>query len=136
MATINPTPVSANAAVMAESDHRLVAASRVQGTAVYDRADARLGTVEDVMIDKRSGQVAFAVMSFGGFLGLGEEHHPLPWGVLTYDTRLGGYVADLSKEQLEGAPRYAPTAATALSDDEGRRVYDYYKQRPLYLEYS
>lgn len=134
MATINPTAVSGTLAVNAESDRRLISAHRVQGTAVYDRADNRLGTVEDVMIDKRSGQVAFAVMSFGGFLGLGERHHPLPWSVLTYDVRLGGYVADLSKERLEGAPHYAPTEATDLSDTEGRRVYDYYKQRPFYLD--
>ena len=58
------------------------------------------------MIDKFSGQVAYAVMSFGGFLGIGERHHPLPWGALTYDTKLGGYVVDLGRERLEGAPSY------------------------------
>ncbi|WP_376098403.1 PRC-barrel domain-containing protein [Roseomonas sp. CCTCC AB2023176] len=134
MTTIDPTPVSANLAVSADSDRRLISAHRVQGTAVYDRNDNRLGTVEDVMIDKRSGQVAFAVMSFGGFLGLGERHHPLPWSVLTYEPRLGGYVVGLTREELEGAPHYEPSAAADLSDTEGRRVYDHYKQRPFYLD--
>lgn len=136
MATINPTPVSANLAVNANSDHRLISAHRVQGTAVFDRSDHRLGTIEDVMIDKRSGQVAYAVMSFGGLLGLGERHHPLPWAVLTYEPRLGGYVVDLTREELEGAPHYEPGAVTTLSDTEGRRVHDYYRKQPFYLEYT
>ena len=56
------------------------------------------------MIDKRSGKVAYAVMSFGGFLGMGESYHPLPWEVLDYDERQGGYVVDLDKERLQNAP--------------------------------
>ncbi len=136
MSDIRPTPVSGNLAVRTESDRRLISASRVQGTAVYNRADERLGSVEDVMLDKVSGRVAFAVLSFGGFLGLGEQHHPLPWSVLDYDTRLGGYVVDLTREQLEGAPTYAAAEPMDLSDTEGRRVYDYYKQRPFYLDVS
>jgi hypothetical protein len=59
------------------------------------------------MIDKYSGQVAYAVMSFGGFLGIGERYHALPWRMLTYDTGLGGYVVDVTREQLERAPTYA-----------------------------
>ena len=56
-----------------------------------------------VMIDKPSGKVAYAIMSFGGFLGMGNQYHPLPWSVLKYDTNLGGYVVNLDKRQLEGA---------------------------------
>jgi len=55
------------------------------------------------MIDKPSGKVAYAIMSFGGFLGMGNQYHPLPWSVLKYDTNLGGYVVNLDKRQLEGA---------------------------------
>jgi hypothetical protein len=58
------------------------------------------------MIDKPSGKVAYAIMSFGGFLGIGNQYHPLPWSVLKYDTHLGGYVVNLDKQQLEGAPAY------------------------------
>jgi len=91
----------------ADETHRLISSEKVDGTAVYDRRGERLGTVHHVMIDKYTGQVSYAVMSFGGFLGMGESYHPLPWKVLTYDTRLGGYVVDhLDRNRLEGAPSY------------------------------
>ena len=85
---------------------RLIAASKVNGTSVYNRGGEKLGSVYDVLIDKRSGKAAYAIMSFGGFLGLGEKYHPLPWKMLTYDTRLGGYVVDLDRDKLENAPSY------------------------------
>src|ERR671910_130233 len=92
------------AGVDTDETDRLIASDKVEGTAVYNRAGERLGSVHNVMIDKYSGQVAYAAMSFGGFLGIGERYHPLPWRALTYDTGLGGYVVDLGREQLEGAP--------------------------------
>ena len=109
-------------------NHRLISADKVEGTAVYNREGERLGTVEDVMLDKVSGKVAFAVMSFGGFLGIGEKYHPLPWATLSYDVQQGGYVVDMTREQLEGAPSYGMDENVDLNDDAyGRRVYDYYK---------
>jgi hypothetical protein len=90
-------------AVATEETDRLIASDKVEGTAVYNQGE-RLGTVYNLMIDKYTGQVAYAVMSFGGFLGMGESYHPLPWKVLTYDTRQGGYVVDLDRSRLEGAP--------------------------------
>jgi len=107
---------------------RLISADKVEGTAVYNKSGERLGTVEDIMLDKISGKVAFAVMSFGGFLGIGEKYHPLPWSALSYDVQQGGYVVDMSREQLEGAPSYGVDESVDLNDDVyGRRVYDYYK---------
>ena len=82
----------------------LISAGKVQGTNVYNTGGDSLGEVYDVMIDKRSGKVAYAIMSFGGLLGVGERYHPLPWNTLKYDTRQGGYVVGLTREQLEGAP--------------------------------
>ena len=82
----------------------LIAASKVQGTEVYNSAGESLGSIHDVMIDKISGNVAYAIMSFGGFLGIGNSYHPLPWSLLQYDTGKGGYVVNLDKDQLEGAP--------------------------------
>jgi hypothetical protein len=81
------------------------------------------------MIDKLSGQVAYAVMSFGGFLGIGEKYHPLPWQVLDYDTGKGGYVVDLDKKTLEGAPYYADTSDPHDWTDRTwrSRVDDYYR---------
>jgi hypothetical protein len=90
----------------ADETDRLISSEKVEGTAVYDRRGERLGSVHHLMIDKYTGQVAYAVMSFGGFLGIGESYHPLPWKMLTYDTRLGGYVVDLDRNRLERAPSY------------------------------
>ncbi len=78
------------------------------------------------MIDKFSGQVAYAVMSFGGFLGIGERYHPLPWKALDYDPKLGGYVVDLGREQLEGAPSYSRDEAPWGDPAYGRGVSSYY----------
>ena len=134
MSDIAPTGTSS--AVHQGGHHRLIAADKVEGTAVYNTGGDRLGTIEDLMIDKISGRVAFAVMSFGGFLGIGEQHHPLPWSILTYDTTKGGYVVDLTREQLEGAPSYAASENVDLSDTHGVRVYDYYKAQPFWLDVS
>jgi sporulation protein YlmC with PRC-barrel domain len=85
----------------------LIAAEKVRGTSVYNSAGDDLGSIHDLMIDKRSGRVAYAVMSFGGFLGIGEKYHPLPWHVLTYDEDKGGYNIDLTSDQLRDAPSYS-----------------------------
>jgi sporulation protein YlmC with PRC-barrel domain len=111
----------------------LIAANQVQGTAVYGLAGEKLGSLEDVMIDKRSGRIAYAVLSFGGFMGIGDEYHPLPWEKLSYDTGKGGYVVDVDRETLEGAPSYTDEA-TANWDDEAwsRNVYTYYGVHPFW----
>lgn len=88
------------------SNSALIASDRVEGTAVYGTDEKRLGTVQNIMIDKRSGQAEYAVMSFGGFLGIGEDHYPIPWSKLTYDTEKGGYRIDIDQKVLEEAPRY------------------------------
>jgi len=105
----------------------LISASKVNGTNVYNRQGDSLGSIYDVMIDKRSGEVAYAVMSFGGFLGIGEEYSPLPWSALTYDTEVGGYVVDIDEETLKGGPRYANDDYERWGDPEyARRIDDYY----------
>lgn len=103
---------------------RLIAASKVNGTNVYNRRGDTLGTIYDVMLDKRTGRVEYAVMSFGGFLGIGEHYHPLPWNILEYDERQGGYVVDLDRARLQGAPAF--TAAEAATGGYGRQVDAYY----------
>ena len=107
--------------------HELISSDKVEGTAVYDRNGNKLGTVSNVMLDKRSGQVAYAVLSFGGFLGMGSSYHPLPWNQLTYDLNQGGYVVDLTKEQLEGAPTYSASDEARWNDPNyGRKIDEYY----------
>jgi sporulation protein YlmC with PRC-barrel domain len=95
---------------------RLISSDKVEGTSVYNPKGDRLGKVHHLMIDKYTGQVAYAVMSFGGFLGIGEKYNPLPWKMLTYDTRLGGYVVDLDRNKLENAPSYTAADAPDWSD--------------------
>jgi len=113
--------------------HDLIASDKVEGTKVYDREGRHVGSIERILVEKRSGKVSYAVLSFGGFLGIGDDHYPLPWSKLEYDTSLGGYRVDLSKEQVEGAPRYNRDEEFDYSSDNGRRVYDYYGVPPYWI---
>jgi PRC-barrel domain len=113
--------------VATDETRNLISADKVIGTKVYNRREEHLGSIYGLMLNKFNGQVAYAIMSFGGFLGLGESYHPLPWRMLTYDTRLGAYVADLERNQLEKAPRYT----TEPDWDTYRRQVDAYYPMPL-----
>ncbi|MFT3814377.1 MAG: PRC-barrel domain-containing protein [Acidovorax sp.] len=104
----------------------VISSEKVRGTNVYNPAGDKLGSIEELMIDKISGRVRYAVMEFGGFLGMGTDIYPLPWDTLKYDTGMGGYVVTLTKEQLENAPRYERAAIPEYTDEYGRRVYDHY----------
>src|ERR1041385_6758971 len=84
----------------------LIGSDKVDGTAVYGPDDRKIGSVQRVMIDKISGKVAYAVVSFGGFLGMGEDYYPMPWAKLDYDISLGGYRVDITEDQLKGAPKF------------------------------
>jgi hypothetical protein len=113
---------------------RLISADKVEGTTVYNPKGDKLGSINNVMIDKVSGKVAYADMSFGGFLGIGDRHHPLPWGMLTYDTGKGGYVVNLDKKTLEGAPTYGNQESVNWEDETwGRKVHDYYGVPPFWM---
>jgi PRC-barrel domain len=104
----------------------LIGSDKVEGTAVYGADDQKIGTIQRVMIDKISGKVAYAVTSFGGFLGIGEDYYPLPWPTLMYDTRLGGYCTG---DQLRGAPKYNRANDWDWNDRaRDRQVYDHYKE--------
>lgn len=114
--------------------NRLISADKVEGTNVYNPRGDKLGSIENVMIDKTSGKVAYAVMSFGGFLGMGDSHHPLPWKVLQYDTEQGGYIVDLDKKALEDAPSYRTDEQVDWEDEAwARRVHDYYQVPPFWI---
>lgn len=115
-----------------EETERLIASDKVQGTTVYDREGRSLGTVSNFMVDKVSGKVAYAVLSFGGFLGIGERYHPLPWKALNYDPSLGGYVVDIHRDQLEKAPSFAAAETPWTDPAYGRNIYEYYNV-PWYM---
>ena len=105
---------------------RLIASNRVEGTAVYNRAGEKLGKIEYFMTDKRTGRAEYAVLSFGGLFGLGDNHYPLPWNVLDYDPERGGYVVDLDKETLKSGPNFRAGEEPDFNADYDRRVFDYY----------
>lgn len=104
----------------------LISSSRVNGTNVYNPANEKLGSIDALMIDKITGQVRYAVMEFGGFLGIGTELYPLPWSSLKYEPSQEGYVVSVSKEQLDNAPRYENNSWPEYNDEYGRRVYEHY----------
>ena len=109
------------------TSHDMIESDKVQGTAVYNRDDERLGTIDHLVINKLSGQVEYAVLAFGGLFGMGHKHYPLPWKTLTYDTDKGGFIVDLGKEQLENAPSYEGAEDRPVYDqDYGQQVYSYY----------
>jgi hypothetical protein len=111
----------------------LISSDKVEGTAVYNRQGEKLGSIYTLMIDKISGKVVYAVMSFGGFLGIGDRYHPLPWSVLKYDTGQGGYRVDLDRSVLERAPTYGRTETPNWTDRRwGEEVHRHYGVRPYW----
>ena len=113
-------------AIEARETSGLIGSDKVEGTSVYDAKGEHIGSIERVMIEKRSGQVAYAVLSFGGFLGMGSDYYPIPWASLSYDTSLGGYRTNITERQLQGAPKYSGTNWDWDDRERGRKVYDYY----------
>ena len=111
----------------------LIASDQVSGTKVYAADGSKLGTVHSFIVAKQSGQVTYVVISTGGFLGLGQAYHPLPWSALTYDQQQGGYVIQIDKSMLAGGPSYRPDTTPVFDDAYGRRIDDYYRHssRPL-----
>lgn len=104
-----------------------IRAKKVIGTAVKDTSGQKIGEVEDVVLDKLSNNVMFAVVGFGGFLGMGEKYHPVPWSSLDYDESEGAYIVNFTREQLEAAPSDSIEALT--SDDSMAyrdRAFEYY----------
>jgi PRC-barrel domain protein len=109
----------------------LIGSDKVEGTAVYGADDAKIGSIERVMIDKKSGMVSYAVLGFGGILGLGNDHYPLPWQSLKYDTRLGGYVTGITEKQLRGAPKFGDERDWDWADAARNRAVDDYYSVPV-----
>lgn len=109
-----------------DETQRLISSSKVEGTNVYNLEGAHIGSVDSFMVDKLSGKVSYAVMSFGGFLGIGERYHPLPWDALDYDPTAGGYVVNITREQLEGGPTFARDEDPWADPKYGHLVHSYY----------
>ncbi len=110
---------------MAQPNANLISSDKVEGTDVYDAAGNKIGEIDHLMIDRVSGSVRYAIMTFGGFLGIGEGEHPLPWKAFRYDTNLGGYIANVTEEQLQNAPEFAGEENWSDRDWESRLHKNY-----------
>src|SRR5580692_2652988 len=104
----------------------IISSDKVEGATVYNVAGEKLGSIDDLMIDRASGQVKYAVLEFGGFLGMGKDRYPIPWSVLRYDEQHEGYVAPLDKAKLEKAPKYADDRMPSFDTDYSNKVNTYY----------
>jgi sporulation protein YlmC with PRC-barrel domain len=106
-----------------------IRAKKVIGTSVKNTAGEKIGKVEDIVLDKTSNNILFAVVGFGGFLGIEEKYHPIPWSALDYVESEDSYVVPFSKEQLKAAPS---DSIDKLTKSDGAASYstranDYYK---------
>jgi hypothetical protein len=126
MPAIDPDAVGAK-----RETRNLIGSDKVEGTPVRRSNGEKLGEIERVMIDKASGRVAYAVMSFGGFLGIGEDYYPIPWQRLTYDVNLDAYVFDVDDDRLRGAPSF-PNDGRDWGRADDARIYGYWGAQPYW----
>ena len=109
----------------------LIGSDKVEGTAVYGADDKKIGSVQRVMLDKISGNARYAVISFGGFLGMGEDYYPLPWSNLKYDTNLSGYRVGVTEQSLKGAPKFNRGADWNWSDSAREAQIEQFYSGPI-----
>jgi hypothetical protein len=107
---------------------RLISSRKVEGTAVYGSDGARLGTIDNFMVDKYTGRVGYAVMSFGGHFGFGASLFPLPWAVLDYDEDIDGYVLNITREELSNAPRFEASDEPEFTPSYRRSIMVFYRE--------
>lgn len=110
-----------------DENMRLISSNKVEGTPIVDRDGTKIGTIDNFMVDKYTGRVAYAVMRFGGTFGFGASLFPLPWPVLVYDEEKGGYFLDLTKEELSDAPRFEANDEPEFDPEYRRRLILFYR---------
>lgn len=120
-----------NTAINPATSHLISGKDDVKGTKVYNPAGDDLGHIDDILLDPGSGKVVYGLLQFGGFLGIGSDYYPVPFAKLRYDSTLGGYVTDLTKEQLEGAPAYEDNWRSDRAWQQ--RSYEHYGVRPYWF---
>jgi sporulation protein YlmC with PRC-barrel domain len=118
------------ARVTAHPNHQLISSEDVEGTDVYGVDGKKIGEIDHLMIDKVSGRVTYAVISFGGFLGLGHSHYPVPWAAIKYDPNLGGYITGITEEKLKDAPAFSDDAWSDRSWEA--QVHKHYNALPYW----
>jgi hypothetical protein len=119
-----------------QPSHTLIASDRVEGTPVRRSDGTKIGTIQRLMIDKLSGNVAYAILSFGGFLGMRQKHLPVPWARLAYDRSLGAYQVDLTDEELSRAPAFEASKDFDWGDrSQEIEIHTYYRVPPYWGAY-
>ncbi len=118
------------ATATAHPNHMLISSEDVEGTSVYGPGSIKIGDVDHLLIDKPTGRIAYAVISFGGILGLGHSHYPVPWPALKYDTNLEGYVTGITESQLKDAPEFSDDSYSDRNAET--RVYRHYNAAPYW----
>ena len=112
------------------SSKPVIESDRVEGTVVFDMQGHRIGTIKRLLIEKVSGRVVYVDVTFGGFLGVGVHHHTIPWEKLSYDTRLHGYRADITEEQVRGAPAFYGDDEVWPDRKREQELWDYWRDLP------
>jgi hypothetical protein len=112
---------------VSQTNLAIISSDKVEGTAVYNAAGEKLGSIDDLMIDKVSGQIRYAVMEFGGFLGMGTDRYPIPWKMMQYSTDQDGYIVPLNKDRLKQAPKYSMDEIPRYDSTYGSRIDSYYQ---------
>jgi hypothetical protein len=110
-------------------DRKLIYATKVRGAVVRNSAGQNIGHIEDIAIDAVTGDIAYAVLSLGGILGIGEHVHPIPWSLLEFDPDANGYLVSVSNDELGSAPSYSKSAFSNLRDNDEsfpRNIFAYY----------
>jgi len=113
-----------------ETAGSIISSDKVEGTAVYNETGDKLGSIDDLMINKLSGQISYAALEFGGFLGMGTDRYPIPWRMLKYSEERGGYVVPLNKELLSKAPKYSEGRVPTFDRSYAGQIDTYYNRRP------
>ena len=109
----------------------LMGADTLIGNDVFNRDGEDLGDIKEIMLDMRSGRIAYAVMSFGGFMGVGEKLFAVPWAALKLDTENKRFTLDVNRERLEGAPGFDKNQWPNMADAAWEKgIHDWYGTQP------
>jgi|SRR3979490_838200 len=111
----------------------LMGADTLIGNDVYNHNDEDLGDIKEIMLDVRSGRVSYAVLSFGGFLGMGEKLFAVPWSAMTLDTVNKRFVLNVEKDRLENAPGFDKDNWPNMADTSwATEIHSFYGTKPLH----
>jgi sporulation protein YlmC with PRC-barrel domain len=110
---------------------QLMGANTLDGNEVYNRQNEDLGDIKEIMLDMKSGKVGYAVLSFGGFLGMGEKLFAVPWNALKLDTENKRFVLDVAKDKLKDAPGFDNDDWPDMADQTwAKEIHSYYGTKP------